>query len=107
MREVVVVILLAAGTACALLSAVGVVAMHSALRRLHYVGPSVTAAVFYAAAIAVRQGAALITVKAVTLVAFLVVASPALSHVLGRAIRIAEAGDWRAAAEEAAVRSER
>jgi multisubunit Na+/H+ antiporter MnhG subunit len=81
--------------------------MSTVFDRIHYLGPALTAAVLFCAAIAVRQSASLITVKAVTLTLFLLVTSPGLSHVLGRAARIAEHGDWKAKPDEPGVREDR
>ena len=86
--------LLAAGVGFTLFAALGVAAMHDVYARLHYLAPSTLAALLIAAAIWVREGPSIIALQA-TLLAFLLLAAPALAHGTARAARIAEHGDWR------------
>ena len=95
MRDVVVVILLAAGIALMLLSCLGVVVMRNAFDRLHYTAPAAFGGVLVAIAILVRESFSLIADKSVAVGVFLVASSSVLVHVTGRAARVRELGDWR------------
>jgi multicomponent Na+:H+ antiporter subunit G len=78
--------LVVAGVAVIGFACLGVVAMPTALARLHYVTVASLGAVLVVAAVLVEDGASLIGVKAVLLGAFLVATGPVLSHVTARAI---------------------
>lgn len=95
MRTITHEVLLCLGVACELLGCLGVLFLRGTLDRLHYTGPCVLGAVLIAAAIGVRDGLSLIFDKALLTAAFLLVTGPLLSHVTGRAARVAEHGDWR------------
>jgi multicomponent Na+:H+ antiporter subunit G len=78
--------LVVAGVVVLVFACAGVVAMPRALARLHYVGVGSLGIVLVAAAVVVDDGASLISVKAVTVGAFMVATSPVLSHAGARAI---------------------
>jgi multicomponent Na+:H+ antiporter subunit G len=78
--------LVVAGVVVLAFACAGVVVMPGALARLHYVGVGSLGIVLVAAAVVVDDGASLISVKAVTLGAFMVLTSPVLSHAGARAI---------------------
>jgi len=99
-RDAIVYALLGSGVAVELIACVGVVAMKDVYDRLHYVAPSVLGAILIAAAIWAREGPSMISLKAALLVAFLLLASPALAHGTARAARISEHGDWRPQGDE-------
>jgi multisubunit Na+/H+ antiporter MnhG subunit len=85
-KDVLVIVLVTAGVGLQVLSCVGVVVMRDALQRLHYTAPAGLAGACLAAAILVEDGPSLIGIKAVLLAAFLLVATPALSHATARAV---------------------
>jgi monovalent cation/proton antiporter MnhG/PhaG subunit len=93
--DAVVYALLALGVGAELIACLGVVAMRDVYDRLHFLGPSALGAVLIVAAIWVREGPSMISLKATLVGAFLLVATPALVHVTARAARINELGDWR------------
>ena len=79
-------VLVIAGVAVLAFACLGVVVMPGALARLHYVSVGSLGVVLIVAAVVVDRGAALMTVKALTVGVFLVVTSPVLAHVGARAI---------------------
>jgi multicomponent Na+:H+ antiporter subunit G len=91
-RDALATALLVAGTACQLLCVLGVVAMRGALDRLHYAGASIAATLCIAAAVLVSESLSLIGNKAIALAAFVLVASPVLTHVTARTIHERERG---------------
>jgi multisubunit Na+/H+ antiporter MnhG subunit len=85
-RQVVTDVLLAMAVLTVGAAALGVALMPDAYTRLHYVTPAaVVAPVLVALAVFVT----------VIALAFLVAASPFLSHATVRAIRVRQDGDWR------------
>jgi multicomponent Na+:H+ antiporter subunit G len=78
--------LVVAGVAVLTFACAGVVVMPRALARLHYVTVGSLGIVLVAAAVVVDDGASLISVKAVTVAAFMVATSPVLAHAGARAI---------------------
>jgi multisubunit Na+/H+ antiporter MnhG subunit len=89
-RDAVVAVLVAAGVAAQLLAVAGVCLMRRPLDRLHYTSASTVAVVAFCAAVVVRESASLISLKALLLGAFMLVASPVLVHATGRAIHLRE-----------------
>jgi multicomponent Na+:H+ antiporter subunit G len=85
MRGLVVWTLVAAGLALSLLSCLGVALMRDALDRVHYAGPASVGAACLALAVLVQGGWSLIGVRALLVAAFLLVASPVLTHAIARA----------------------
>jgi multicomponent Na+:H+ antiporter subunit G len=85
-RPVATALLVGAGVGLQLLACLGVVLMRDALDRLHYTATAGLAGCCLAAAVLVEEGPSLIGIKALLLAAFLVVASPVLSHATARAI---------------------
>jgi multicomponent Na+:H+ antiporter subunit G len=86
MRDVAWAVLLLAGAGLELVACAGVVLMKDPLDRVHYAGVSVAAALLVAAAVLVRDSFSLIGNKAIVLAVFVLVTSPVLAHVTGRAI---------------------
>jgi multicomponent Na+:H+ antiporter subunit G len=86
MRDVAWAVLLLAGAGLELVACAGVVLMKDPLDRVHYAGVSVAAALLVAAAVLVRDSFSLIGDKAIVLAVFVLVTSPVLAHVTGRAI---------------------
>ena len=99
-RDAVVYALLATGVGLELLAVAGVAAMADVYDRLHFLAPSALGGIPIAAAVLVARGPSLIGLKAIVLVAILLVSSPILVHATARVARIAEQGDWRAGPEE-------
>ena len=95
-RDAMVFGLLGLGVSIELVACLGVAAMRDVYDRLHYVAPSVLGALLIVAAVWVREGPSMISLKATLLGAFLLIASPALAHGTARAARLSERGDWRA-----------
>lgn len=95
-REVITDVFLVTAVLTVAASALGVAAMRDAYARLHYVTPaSVVAPVLVALAVLVTQGFDQNTGETVLALAFMVAASPFLSHATIRAMRVREHGDWR------------
>jgi multisubunit Na+/H+ antiporter MnhG subunit len=93
-------VLLGIGVALELLACLGVLAMGTDHARLHYLSPAALGSVPIAAAIWIDSGPSTIALQATLLAAFLLLASPALTHATARGLRIASRGDWRAAPAE-------
>jgi monovalent cation/proton antiporter MnhG/PhaG subunit len=94
--------LLAVGVGLEVVATVGVTLMPRVYDRLHYLAPATFGAVLIAAALWVAEGSSYIAVKGTLLAAFLLIASPTLTHVTARAARISELGDWRPRDDELA-----
>jgi len=90
MRDVAWAALLVAGAGLELVACAGVVLMRDPLDRVHYAGASVAAALLITAAVLVRDSFSLIGNKAIVLAVFVLVTSPVLAHVTGRAIHRAQ-----------------
>jgi len=86
-------VLLTAGVGVLVLCCVGVAVMRGAYARLHFTAPAGLGALLVAVAIVVREGFSLIGDKALLMAAFVLVTSPVLSHVTGRAVRIRALGE--------------
>ena len=98
--DAIVYALLAVGVGTELVACLGVAVMRNVHDRLHYLAPSALGAVLITAAIWVREGPSMISLKATLLAGFLLVASPSLAHVTSRTARIQERGDWRPRRDE-------
>jgi monovalent cation/proton antiporter MnhG/PhaG subunit len=98
--DAVVYALLVIGVGTELIACLGVAVMRDAYDRLHYLAPSALGALLIAAAVWVREGPSMISLKASLLAAFLLIASPSLAHVTSRAARIHDRGDWRPRSDE-------
>jgi multisubunit Na+/H+ antiporter MnhG subunit len=95
-RQVITDVLLAMAVLTVAAAALGVALMPDAYARLHYVTPAaVVAPVLVALAVFVTEGLDENTGETVVALAFLVAASPFLSHATVRAIRVRQDGDWR------------
>lgn len=80
----------------ALVSATGVLLMHDAYQRLHYLAPlSIVAPALVALAVLVTAGFSNRTAQTWIALLLMVIASPVLSHGTIRAARIRATGDWR------------
>jgi multicomponent Na+:H+ antiporter subunit G len=75
-----------AGIAVLAFACVGVLVMPGALARLHYVSVAPLGVVLVVVGVLVRDGASLISVKAICVALFLVATAPVLSHATARAI---------------------
>lgn len=77
-------------------SAVGVLVMPDAYRKLHFVTPAaLIGPLLVALAIMVQMGVYQNTGQSFLALFFMVIAGPYLSHATMRAIRVRETGDWR------------
>lgn len=94
-RQIAVDVLLWLGVAIVLVSCVGVLVVRDAYDRLHFTSPPVLGTLLIAAAVVVQKSFSLVGDKAILVAVFLLVVSPLLTHLTGRAARIAEHGDWR------------
>ena len=79
-------VLVGCGVALQLIACAGVVLMRDALDRLHYAGSSTLGALCLCAAVVVREGPSLISLKALLTAAFLTLSGPVLVHATARAI---------------------
>jgi multicomponent Na+:H+ antiporter subunit G len=77
-----------AGVVVLAFACVGVLVMPLALARLHYVSVAPLGVVLVVAAVLVREGASLISVKAICVGIFLVATGPVLTHATARAIHV-------------------
>jgi multicomponent Na+:H+ antiporter subunit G len=85
-REVAVALLGGAAVLLGVLAVAGVVAMRTALDRLHYAGAATAAGLSGAAAVVVAGGPSLIGTRAVVLAALLLATGPVLTHATAKAI---------------------
>ena len=81
-------VLAVAGVVVLAFACLGVLVMPRALARLHYVSVAPLGVVLVVVAVLVRDGASLISVKAICVGAFLVATGPVLSHATARAIHV-------------------
>jgi monovalent cation/proton antiporter MnhG/PhaG subunit len=99
--DVSVTVLLVLGVGVELVCCLGVLVMRGVYDRLHYTGPASVGAVLIAAAVGVREGLSQqLSVKAILIAAVLLVVSPILVHVTGRAARLRERGELQAQPHE-------
>jgi monovalent cation/proton antiporter MnhG/PhaG subunit len=99
--DVLVAVLLILGVGIELVCCLGVLVMRGVYDRLHYTGPASLGAVLIAAAIVIREGLlSQIGTKAVLICLVLLITSPVLVHVTGRAARLRERGELQARPEE-------
>jgi multicomponent Na+:H+ antiporter subunit G len=75
-----------AGVAVLAFACLGVLVMPKPLARLHYVSVAPLGVVLVVVGVLVREGASLISVKAICVGLFLVATGPVLSHATARAI---------------------
>jgi multisubunit Na+/H+ antiporter MnhG subunit len=95
-RALAVDVLLILAVAIALAAALGVLVMHGADRKVHYLTLlSMVAPVLVAVAVQVQAGYSTRATQTWTAVLLLAVASPVVSHATIRAVRIRAEGDWR------------
>jgi monovalent cation/proton antiporter MnhG/PhaG subunit len=100
---VLVDVLLGCGVAAQLLCCVGVLAMRTTFDRLHYAAAGSTVGPFFVlAALLVREGGSTQGLQTIAAVGFLFLASPVLTHALGRAARRLDYGELEALPEEKA-----
>jgi multicomponent Na+:H+ antiporter subunit G len=78
--------LVIAGVVVMAFASMGVLVMPKALARLHYVSVGPLGVLLIVAGVLVREGASLISVKAICVGVFLVATAPVLSHATARAI---------------------
>jgi multicomponent Na+:H+ antiporter subunit G len=95
-KEIVVDVLLGLGVLFVVLSALGVLAMRSAVDRLHFTAPAATfSPICFAAAVLVEEPLSSAGVKAVLVALVLGLTSPVLGHATVRAFRIRKEGRWK------------
>jgi len=95
-RQVVADVLLGLAVVTTLGASVGVLVMHDAYQKLHFVTPAaLVAPLLVALAIFVQMGLVENTGETFLALLFMVIAGPFLSHATIRAIRVREMGDWR------------
>jgi multicomponent Na+:H+ antiporter subunit G len=97
MRTVIADILLAAAAVLVVISSAGILLMRNAYRKLHYVTPAaLVAPLLVGLAVLAQSGWSINSGLTWLALAFIVVATPILSHTTIRAARIRQEGDWRA-----------
>jgi multicomponent Na+:H+ antiporter subunit G len=95
-REVFADILLGLAAATVLASALGILVMRDAYRKLHFVTPvALVAPVLVVLAVFVQQGLDENTGESLVALLFILIGGPYLTHATIRAARIREQGDWR------------
>jgi multisubunit Na+/H+ antiporter MnhG subunit len=95
-KEIVVDVLLGLGVLFVALSAIGVLAMRTAVDRLHFTAPAATfSPVCFAAAVLVEEPLSSAGVKAVLVALLIGLTTPVLGHATVRAFRIREEGHWK------------
>src|SRR6059058_785976 len=94
LHHVHIAIALVAGSAIAVLAALGMALSRTPFDRIHFTALPGASAVLFAAAIWLDTGPSLIAVKATILAVILVAGSPLLAHVMSRSIRRHQHGDW-------------
>jgi multicomponent Na+:H+ antiporter subunit G len=99
-RHLVSNVLLWIGVGLNVIACLGVLVMRDALDRLHFSSPPVLGGVFIAAGVVVKDSFSLVGDKAILIAVFLIVASPIVTHAIGRAARIDATGDWRVTGSE-------
>jgi multisubunit Na+/H+ antiporter MnhG subunit len=99
-RDVISVVILAAGGALELLAVLGMCVMRDVYDRLHYVGLAGFGAFLVAVAILVRESFSLIGDKALLVGVILIVCGPVVAQTTARSFLTRELGDWRAKLEE-------
>lgn len=99
-RNVLTDVFLVLGVSLVLVSCLGVLAFRSAHDRLHYGAPSTLGAVFIAVAVLVKDSFSMVGDKALLISIFLLVATPIVTHSIGRAARSAEHGRWTITPDE-------
>ena len=83
------------------IGAAGIVVARGALAKLHFTSLAGSLAIpTMCLALAIHHGFDDVTVKAVLLAVFSILTNAVLTHATGRAIRVAQQGDWRIQAEE-------
>lgn len=94
-------VLLTLGVAIELMCCLGLVVAKDVYDRLHFVGPATTLGpALIAAAVILREALSTAGIKAVLIVAVLLVTSPVLTHAVARVARIRAHGAWQARPEE-------
>jgi multisubunit Na+/H+ antiporter MnhG subunit len=101
-RDYAVYTLVAAAVAAELLCCLGLLAMRTAIERLHYAGAATTIGPALAAiAVVVAEGLATTQgLNALVIAVFLLLAGPALTSATARAIRLRERGTLESSAAE-------
>ena len=97
----IITVLLYAGVGTAGFSTLGLLVMRNVNEKLHYLAPSSTFSVFLIAfAIALEEGWAQATGKAIFCAIALALMNPVLTHATARAARIRELGRWQSPPEK-------
>lgn len=99
--DISIAVLLVLGVGIEIICCLGVLVMRGVYDRLHYTGPASFGAALIAAAVVVREGLlSQIGAKAILTALVLLVVSPILVHVTGRAARLREHGELQAQPHE-------
>jgi monovalent cation/proton antiporter MnhG/PhaG subunit len=99
-NDAIVGALVGLGVAAEAVAAFGVFVFRDVEDRLHYTAPASLGALLICAGVLVHQSFSVIGLKAILLAAFLLFTAPVLVHTTGRAVRVAERGDWRIGEDE-------
>ena len=101
MTEDIIAGLLALAVLFCWIGAAGIVIARGALAKLHFTSLAGSLAIpAMCLALAVHHGFDDVTVKAILLAVFSILTNAVLTHATGRAIRVAQQGDWRIVAKE-------
>jgi multisubunit Na+/H+ antiporter MnhG subunit len=95
-REVLGIVLVAAGVLCDLLAVLGLCVMRCAYDRLHYIGLASFGGLLVALGILARESFSLIGDKSLLVGAVLVFGGPIVTQTTLRSLLIRARGDWRA-----------
>ncbi len=87
--------------------AVGVVLSRGALAKLHYTALCGSIAIPAGCiALSIQNGGSQVTVKAILVAVFSILTNAVLTHATGRAVRVAQKGEWRLQPNERHTKSE-
>jgi multisubunit Na+/H+ antiporter MnhG subunit len=96
-----IVVLLGASVLSCWIGAAGLVAGRTALDKLHFTSLVGSLGIpVGCVAIIIQHGASDVAVKAVLIAVFSILTNAVLTHATGRAVRVAQKGDWRVGAAD-------
>jgi multicomponent Na+:H+ antiporter subunit G len=99
-RATVVDVFLILGVVLVLVSCLGTLVFRGVHDRLHYGAPCTLGATCIAVAVVVKESFSVVGDKAILLAVFLLLATPIVTHAVGRAARTEELDDWRLGPDE-------
>jgi monovalent cation/proton antiporter MnhG/PhaG subunit len=83
------------------LGAIGLVVSRGALAKLHFTALCGSIGIpAGCVALVIQHGASVVTVKAALVAVFSILTNAVLTHATGRAVRVAQKGDWRLQPDE-------